>query len=401
MSFSIENTSFISSVTEVDEGIGTSTTDTIESTTTIEESETVPTDTIESITTAIEEEESETVPTDTMESITTTTEEEEESETVPIDTMESITTTTEEEEESETVPTDTMESITTTTEEEEESETTVPTYIAESYLNDAPITTTEPSTSTIAADKLIPDTLNSDITITQEPTVMESSMISYTQPATDTPSPSPSSYDAADNLSDGSIAALIVVGVFLMIALTTLYVILKIKKKRKRVVSPTTTEKSISRHTFKSDDTLFYVDSAAYNSGANMSFVIDKPEQTYNNDTLNETYINTTSLFPPVHRSNKVYSISSSSPHTSTIYRQELINYGRESNQTMGRANGRSLHESILIGGETRQNSTCSSYHASLYSNKQELHKMTLWDDGLLDAWSTEDRQLVNPSINS
>ncbi|GAA5802708.1 hypothetical protein HPULCUR_008182 [Helicostylum pulchrum] len=247
MSFSIENTSFISSVTEVDEGIGTSTTDTIESTTTIEESETVPTDTIESITTAIEEEESE------------------------------------------TVPTDTMESITTTTEEEEESETTVPTYIAESYLNDAPITTTEPSTSTIAADKLIPDTLNSDITITQEPTVMESSMISYTQPATDTPSPSPSSYDAADNLSDGSIAALIVVGVFLMIALTTLYVILKIKKKRKRVVSPTTTEKSISRHTFKSDDTLFYVDSAAYNSGANMSFVIDKPEQTYNNDTLNET----------------------------------------------------------------------------------------------------------------
>lgn len=109
--------------------------------------------------------------------------------------------------------------------------------------------------------------------------------------------------------------------------------------------------------------------------------------------------MNTTSLFPPVHRSNQVYNISPS-PRTSIIYRQELIHYSRESNQTMGRANG---HESILMDSSvtTRQNSTCSSYHASLYSNnKQELHKMTLWDDRLIDAWSTDNKRLANPSIN-
>ncbi|KAI8077482.1 hypothetical protein BDF21DRAFT_421114 [Thamnidium elegans] len=86
-----------------------------------------------------------------------------------------------------------------------------------------------------------------------------------------------------------------------------------------------------------------------------------------------------------MHRSNQVYNTSSLlSPRQSIVYRQELINYGRESNQTMGRANGYrpSLHDSILIGSvTTRQNSTCSSYHTSLYSNKQDLHKMTLWDD--------------------
>ncbi|GAA5808310.1 hypothetical protein MFLAVUS_001700 [Mucor flavus] len=72
--------------------------------------------------------------------------------------------------------------------------------------------------------------------------------------------------------------------------------------------------------------------------------------------TQEPTAMNTTPLFPPVHRSNQVYSISPP-PRTSVIYRQELIHYGRESNQTMGRANG---HESILMGSSvtTRQNRT-------------------------------------------
>lgn len=173
---------------------------------------------------------------------------------------------------------------TTILEESSGTDVVVPTDIAETYLNDAPFTTTY---ATATADKLTPYTLNSDITITQEPTVMESSMISYTRPATDISSSS--SYDRADNLSDASIAVLIVVGISLLIALITLCVILKIQRK-KRMVSPTwIIEKSISRHTFNGDT--FYVDSSAdYYSGAtNTSFVIDKPEKTYYDYTLNTT----------------------------------------------------------------------------------------------------------------